>query len=79
MLEYYNKQKSSGKNLLFIATVGDNFYWMGQDGTTWNTNWSDIYDTNLRKVPWFPVMGNHDWGNDDPYCLCPENAPENAL
>ena len=76
MLEYYNKQKSSGKNLLFIATVGDNFYWMGQDGTTWDSNWSDIYDINLRNVPWFPVMGNHDWGNDDPYCLCPENAHE---
>eukprot|EP01084_Bolivina_argentea_P023594 44037_1 len=29
MKSFYNKQKAAGYNLLFVATVGDNFYYGG--------------------------------------------------
>lgn len=76
MISYYND--NPGKNLLFIAVLGDNFYWTGQDGTLWDSDWYNIYDKKLTNVPWFPVMGNHDWGNSDPWCLCPENNPKST-
>ena len=73
MKTYYIEQKKAGKKLLFIATLGDNFYWTGQNNKTWETDWINIYGPDLVSVPWFSIMGNHDFGNDDPWCICPEN------
>lgn len=49
MNEYVIDQKSKGKNLLFIAALGDNFYWTGNgncDATgkgMWQSVWSKVY------------------------------------
>lgn len=72
MKQYYDYNAKLGKTLLFILTCGDNFYFHGQTGNLWNKSWYDVYDKVFTSVPWFAVMGNHDWGNDDSYCLCPE-------
>jgi len=62
--------------LLFVLAVGDNFYWVGLDDKGSQLNaWKRIYGGeagafDLTSVPWFAVMGNHDWGNSDPTALC---------
>lgn len=74
LLQYVNDHPND--NLMFIATLGDNFYYHGQDGTLWDSDWYSVYDKKLTSVPWFPVMGNHDWGNADSWCACPEGNPD---
>lgn len=74
MLEYYNKNKND-KNLLFVLTLGDNFYWTGLDRGDMFTNvWSNFYK-DLCNYRWLSCMGNHDWGDNDSYCVCPSNKP----
>ena len=78
MQNFYDMQKANGFNLLFIAAVGDNFYWNGQspcDENHFNSQWSDIYGSELTSVPWLAVMGNHDWGNYDSWAMCAFNNP----
>eukprot|EP01083_Nonionella_stella_P207332 753322_1 len=75
MKAYYQSQKSKGYNLLFVAAVGDNFYWTGQDCNEWASHWQNMYGPELTAVPWLAVMGNHDWGNSDPTALCAWNHP----
>ena len=74
---FYESRKSLGYNLLFIAVVGDNFYWTGQNcENEFDQHWSEIYGSNLTQndgIKWLGVYGNHDWGNSDPYALCAWN------
>jgi hypothetical protein len=79
MKQYVQNQAALGKTLLFIAAVGDNFYWSGQDGSKWSSQWDDVYghtDQNspLYDIPWLTVLGNHDIGASDPYLACPSVA-----
>ena len=78
MLSYYKSQKEKGYNLLFIAAVGDNFYWTGQDCNEFYDHWSSIYG-ELTTFPWLGVFGNHDWGNSDPWALCAWNNPKMTI
>jgi len=76
MREYVASQREQGKNLLFVGTVGDNFYWTGVAPEMWGLNWAEVYDvwdprSSLYLVPWLSVLGNHDLGNVDGYALCP--------
>lgn len=76
MKRYVANQRAVGRKLLFVATAGDNFYWSGVKLNSWETSWAAPYGTNdpnspLYKVPWLAVLGNHDYGNDDPYAFCP--------
>ncbi|CAE7272928.1 PAP7 [Symbiodinium necroappetens] len=73
---YAEKQALGSKKLLFIASVGDNFYWTGATPEAWDAVWSQPYgiqDPNspVYQVPWLSVYGNHDYGNHDPYAFCP--------
>lgn len=72
----YRKSRPNHK-LLFVLGVGDNFYWtgLGSDFKGLKSQWQNVYGgqglDDLTNVPWFNVMGNHDWGNTDPEAPCP--------
>ena len=73
------RKRNERSRLLFVLAVGDNFYWtgLGDDFGGLRDNWSRTYsgadedDVDLTSVPWFAVMGNHDWGDSDRFALCP--------
>jgi len=76
MKKYVAQQSSLGKKLLFIASVGDNFYWTGVTKEAWGRSWSDPYGSAdptspLFQVPWLVALGNHDFGDHDPFAFCP--------
>ena len=75
MKSFYESQKAKGMNLLFVAAVGDNFYWTGQNCDEYASDWVNMYGTELTSVPCLAIMGNHDWGNSDQYALCAWNNP----
>lgn len=80
MKAYVQNQAEQGRTCLFIAAVGDNFYWSGQNGNKWEQFWGDVYGTAdenspLYNIPWLAVLGNHDIGPDDPNAACPGNEP----
>ena len=90
MQNYVNKMNGNGYNLLFIATTGDNFYTTGLDGLNRLKNvWFYRYNLpltpdsfgrkSLTDYPWFPTMGNHDFGNADKNALCPEKSPFSVI
>lgn len=66
------KAKNPNSELLFVLSVGDNFYWTGVTPGRFDKTWADIYGDTLTSVPWFAVLGNHDYGNDDPGTGCPD-------
>lgn len=51
----------------FIISVGDNFYTKGVSSYQdpyWDYLYTNIYLSydSLANLPWYPVLGNHDWG-----------------
>lgn len=73
MKSYVTDRKTRNPNskLLFIILVGDNFYWNGVSDNRFELTWKDIYEELATDYPWFVILGNHDFGNADPACLCP--------
>jgi len=54
-------QQSSAR---FIISTGDNFYDAGVNSTTdsqWKTKYEEIFKAKSLQVPWYVVLGNHDW------------------
>lgn len=48
----------------FIITTGDNFYPMGVSNTSdahWKLSFENIYNKEGHQIPWYPVLGNHDY------------------
>eukprot|EP01084_Bolivina_argentea_P008008 14986_1 len=76
MKSFIASQKSLGMNLLFIGTVGDNFYPAGQSCTDWQFAWNDKYGDLANDYIWLASKGNHDWANLDPAAMCPWNNPK---
>jgi hypothetical protein len=80
MKAYVLSQSKAGKTLLAIVTVGDNFYWTGATPASWGSQWLPVYGTNdptspLHGIPWLAGLGNHDFGDNDPYAYCPHVKP----
>ena len=51
-------------NAQFIVTTGDNFYPAGVSSTTdshWKLSFENIYNKEGHMLPWYPVLGNHDY------------------
>jgi acid phosphatase len=54
-------------NVQLIIASGDNFYPVGVSGTGdahWKVSFEDIYNKPSHQVPWYPVLGNHDYGSN---------------
>lgn len=48
----------------FVIALGDNFYVDGIKNITdplWNTAFHDVYSADSLQVPWYPILGNHDY------------------
>lgn len=59
MNEYSKKFRAQ-----FIITVGDNFYPTGVLNTNdphWQLSFEKIYNKEGHQLPWYPVLGNHDY------------------
>ena len=48
----------------FMVLLGDNFYEKGVNSTTdpiWEKYYRSLYTADATFVPWYPIMGNHDY------------------
>lgn len=49
----------------FLVNVGDNFYYYGVtdvDDPQWKTTFENIYTQKSLSIPWYSILGNHDYG-----------------
>lgn len=53
----------------FVISTGDNFYDNGvttTDAPQWKTSFEDIYTAQSLQIPWYVVLGNHDYRSNPP-------------
>jgi len=53
------------EDVRFLVNTGDNFYWCGIQNTSdfqVQADWVDTYANSVRAVPWYSVLGNHEYG-----------------
>jgi len=64
----------------FIISLGDNFYEDGIANVTdpqWKQKFEDVYNADSLMVPWYLVLGNHDWdGNSSAEILYSKLDPK---
>eukprot|EP01068_Selenidium_serpulae_P007911 Selendium_serpulae@DN4838_c0_g1_i2.p1 len=52
------------KNVSYVINVGDSFYELGVKDIhddAWTTIFDNVYHQDSLQVPWYSVLGNHDW------------------
>lgn len=56
---------STGSASAFVVNTGDNFYYCGIQNTSdpqVTEDYTNVFGTAAPKVPWYSVLGNHDYG-----------------
>lgn len=56
------------ERVAFVISTGDNFYDSGVesvDSPRWRTSYEDVYRHPALQVPWYVVLGNHDYRGDE--------------
>jgi len=54
-------------NAKFVISVGDNFYETGVRSVSdpqWKSSFEDIYSAPSLQIPWWVILGNHDYRGD---------------
>lgn len=57
-------QVSSKNDVNFNLAIGDNFYYYGVESVNdkrWWYTYENMYKDKSLQVPWYPILGNHDW------------------
>jgi tartrate-resistant acid phosphatase type 5 len=65
----YAELNKASNAVNFIIMAGDNFYGTGvisTDDPQWNDKFEKMYDPKRLSMPFFAVLGNHDWRGDQP-------------
>lgn len=66
----------------WIVSVGDNFYEAGLtsvEDEAFDTSFKEIYHHDeLKDVPWYAVLGNHDYGETPTPDIGPDNCPKHS-
>ena len=55
---------AADRHCRFIVSVGDNFYEKGVQSATdaqWKSSFESIYTASSLAVPWYVILGNHDY------------------
>jgi tartrate-resistant acid phosphatase type 5 len=69
LAKYADAVKGSSNAINFILMLGDNFYSDGVktvDDPQWQDKFEKMYDAKRLPMPFYVVLGNHDWRNDAP-------------
>merc|ERR1719191_951404 len=56
---------AEANDVKFIVNTGDNFYWCGIENTSdfqVQKDWLEPYSASSLQVPWYGVLGNHEYG-----------------
>lgn len=57
-------KEAEARDASFVISAGDNFYGEGVDSVNdplWKTVFEDVYSAPSLQVPWYVVLGNHDY------------------
>merc|ERR1719433_1550360 len=60
-------ESAAANDVKFIINTGDNFYYCGTLNVTdeqFKTDFEDVYTAESLSVPWYGVLGNHDYAYD---------------
>ena len=60
-------RNSRASDAKFIVSTGDNFYNFGVTSVNdphWRQSFEEVYADPALQLPWYPVLGNHDYGGD---------------
>ena len=67
------RREGTSAPIRFVVNTGDSFYPAGSksnDDPKWESYWGDVYMGMPHDTPWYSVMGNHDYGQDNRGCGC---------